>query len=157
MAVTDDYFDHGASGSGDWFAETEDGEIQVQQQLPQEDLPGYNAYDIHAIRGVVFYISQSETVGYDEEPKEEHGGAGGERDYGRVADLDYPIHKYLLGDNGVVYELIGSVDEIRAYQDGFGLYGDDGQEKEIEPEFTFKVSDDADAQEAWRQILENYQ
>ncbi|MDN6640536.1 MAG: hypothetical protein L0L10_07110 [Tetragenococcus sp.] len=63
----------------------------------------------------------------------------------------------MLGDNGVVYELIGNVDELRSYQTGFGLYDDEGEEKEIEPEYTFEVSDDADAQKAWRQILQNYQ
>lgn len=157
MAVTDDYFDHGASGFGDWFAETEDGEIQVQQQVPTKELPGYDAYDMHALGGVVFYTSSSGVTGYDKEPKEKHGGAGGGRDYGRVADPDYPLHKYLLGDNGIVYELIGSVGELRSYQTGFGLYGDDGKTKEIEPEFTFKVSDDAAAQKAWQQMLESYQ
>jgi len=157
MAVTDDYFDHGASGSGDWFAETEDGEIQVQQQSTQEELPGYDAYDIHALKGVVFYVSSSGVTGYDKKPGETHGGAGGGRDYGGLADADYPIHKYLLGDNGVVYELIGSVDELRAYQAGFGLYNDDGKTKDIEAEYTFKVSDDTDAQEAWKDILQNYQ
>lgn len=157
MAVTDAYFDYGASSSGDWFAETEDGEIQVQQQSTQEELPGYDAYDIHALKGVVFYVSSSGVTGYDEKAGETHGGAGGGRDYGGLADADYPIHKYLLGDNGVVYELIGSVDELRAYQAGFGLYNDDGRTKDIEADYTFKVSDDTDAQEAWQEILQNYQ
>lgn len=157
MAVTDTYFDHGASGSGDWFAETEDGEIQVQQQSTQEELPGYDAYDIHALKGVVFYVSTSGVTGYDKEPGETHGGVGDGRDYGGQADDDYPIHKYLLGDNGVVYELIGSVEELRAYQAGFGLYNDDGRTKDIEAEYTFKVSDDTDAQEAWQEILQDYQ
>lgn len=53
--------------------------------------------------------------------------------------------------------MIGSVEELRTYQAGFGLYDDDGKTKEIEPEHTFKVSEDADAQKAWKQILESYQ
>src|SRR5699024_8969839 len=37
MAVTDNYFGHGASGSGDWYAMTEDGEILVQEQDPRTE------------------------------------------------------------------------------------------------------------------------
>lgn len=157
MAVTDNYFGHGASGSGDWYAVTEDGEIQVQEQDPTKELPGYDAYDIHALGGVVFYTSLSGVIGYDDESDKTQGGAGGGRNYSEVADPEYPLHKYLLGDNGVVYELIGSVDELSAYQDGYGLYDDDGKNKLYEEEFTFKVSDDQDAQKEWTRVLKNHQ
>lgn len=153
MAVTDKYFEHGASGLGDWFAETEDGEIQLQQQLPEEELPGYDTYEIHSLGGVAFYVSSSGVTGYDEAPKEAATAQG----FTEVADSDYPIHKYVLGDNGVVYELIGDVDEIGGFPSGYGLYDDDGKTKAIDPEYTFKVSDDADAQEEWRQILQSHQ
>lgn len=155
MAVTDNYFDHGASGPGDWFVVTEDGEMQVQQQSTEEELPGYDAYDIHSLGGVVFYVSSSEVTGYDEKPKNMSGAHG--QTYSKVADPGYSLHKYLLADNGVVYELIGNVDEIGSTSAGFGLYGEDGKAVDIDPEFTFKVSEDEDAQEEWRQILQDYQ
>ncbi|AYW47051.1 hypothetical protein C7K38_00905 [Tetragenococcus osmophilus] len=103
MAVTDKYFEHGAAGIGDWFAKTEDGEIQTQDPYPEEDLPRYDAFDIHSLGGVVFYISSSGVTGYDETPKESATAEG----FSKAADSDYSIHKYILGDNGVVYELIG--------------------------------------------------
>lgn len=156
MAVTDVYFGHGTSGKGDWYAATEDGDMQIQQQSPKEDLPGYDAYDIHALGGVVFYTSSSGITGYDKTPAEGTPGAGG-RNFNPIADEEYPLHKYLLGDNGVVYELIGNVDEIGSFSEGYGLYANDGETKEIDEEFTFKVSDDTDAQEEWARILQSYQ
>lgn len=66
------------------------------------------------------------------------------------------MHRYLLGDNGIVYELIASVDEIGSFSGSYGMYAEDGKKKEREPEFTFKVSDDVDAQKEWTHILEGY-
>src|SRR5690625_1976907 len=156
MAVTDNYFGHGASGSGDWYAVTEDGEIQVQEQDPTTESPGYDAFDIHALGGVVFYTSNSGVTGLDEKSYKEQGGAGGGRKYTAVAEPDEPLHKYLLGDNGVVYELIGTAEELNSYQTGFGLYDDDGKTKLFEEEYTFKVSEDQDAQKEWVKILRNF-
>lgn len=153
MAVTDKYFEHGAAGIGDWFANTEDGEIQLQDPYPEEDLPGYDAFDIHSLGGVAFYTSSSGVTGYDETPKESATADG----FTKAADSDYPIHKYILGDNGVVYELIGDIDKIGAFSAGYGEYEDDGKSKTIAPEHTFKVSDDKDAQKAWKEILQDYQ
>ncbi|MDN6196122.1 MAG: hypothetical protein L0I93_06510 [Atopostipes suicloacalis] len=153
MAVSDKYFEHGAAGLGDWFANTEDGEIQTQDPYPEEDLPGYDAFDIHSLGGVIFYTSSYGVTGYDETPKESATAEG----FSKAADPDYSIHKYILGDNGVVYELIGDIDEIGAFSAGYGEYEDDGESKIIEPEHTFKVSDDEDAQHAWQEILKDYQ
>src|SRR5699024_4264598 len=155
MAVTDNYFGHGASGSGDWYAMTEDGEILVQEQDPRTESHGYDAFDIHALVGVVFYTSNSDVTGLDKSSYEEQGGAGGGRKYTAVAEPNEPLHKYLLGDNGVVYELKGSAKELDSYQTGFGLYDDHGENKLIEEEYTFKVSEDQDAQDEWVKILEN--
>lgn len=79
MAVTDNYFHHGTSGIGDWYAVTEDGEMLVQEQDPTTDSPGYDAFDILALGGVVFYTSLSDVTGLDEKSYEEQGGAGGGR------------------------------------------------------------------------------
>src|SRR5699024_12463573 len=136
MAVTDNYFGHGASGSGDWYAVTEDCEIQVQDQDPTTESPGYDAFDIHALGVVVFYTSNSGVTGLDEKSYKEQGGAGGGRKYTAVAEPDEPSHKYLLGDNGVVYELKGSATRLDSYQTGCGLYDDHGENKRIEAENT---------------------
>jgi len=55
MAVTDWYFDHGAAGRGDWYADSPDGEIQVQNQ----DNPGKAGLkSIHLV--AVSFISQKQ-------------------------------------------------------------------------------------------------
>ncbi|MGX6977968.1 hypothetical protein ACWN8V_01650 [Vagococcus elongatus] len=54
MAVNSAYFTHGASGTGDWYAETPDGLVLVQQQHP-EGRPGYDYYSIHEVGGVIFF------------------------------------------------------------------------------------------------------
>lgn len=152
MAVSDFYLGHGASGKGDWYAATEDGEIQIQQQSFEEDLPGYDAYTIHALGGVVFYTSLSSVTGYDETPSSEIIAAG----FSKIADPEYPMHKYLLGDNGIVYELIGTVETIGTFSGGYGLYDDDGVTKSLDVTddgFIFERSDDEDAQEEWFRIL----
>src|SRR5699024_7230489 len=51
LAVTTLYFQHGAAGSGDWYALTPDGQVQVQNL----DNPGFESFDIHALSGVAFY------------------------------------------------------------------------------------------------------
>lgn len=152
MAVSDLFFNHGAAGKGDWYAVTEDGEIQVQETIPGENLPGYDAFDIHALGGVVFYTSLSGITGYDETPKTQATAAG----FHEIADPEFSMHKYLLGDNGVVYELIGTVEEIGSFSAGYDEYADDGLTKpgaEAVEKFVFKISEDTAAQEEWARIL----
>lgn len=152
MAVSDFFFNHGAAGKGDWYAVTENGEIQVQETIPEEKLPGYDAFDIHALGGVVFYTSLSGITGYDETPATQATAVG----FHKIADPDFSMHKYLLADNGVVYELIGTVEEIGSFSAGYDEYADDGVSKpgaEAVESFVFKVSEDAAAQEEWARIL----
>lgn len=149
LAVSDRYFDHGAAGRGDWFAVTPDGEIQVQQN--EENLPGFDAFDIHALGGVVFYTSAKGVKGLDKNAWEASTAEG----YSNLADDSQTIHKYLLGDNGVVYELIGHVAKT-SFSTGFGEYSDDGQSKDSTNGSVFKVSEDQDAQNKWQQIVANY-
>lgn len=61
MAVTNMYFNHGAAGRGDWYAMTPDGEVQTQNQ----DNPGFDHFDIHAVGGVAFYQPASGDFGED--------------------------------------------------------------------------------------------
>ncbi|MEG0289049.1 MAG: hypothetical protein RR725_05345 [Carnobacterium sp.] len=156
MAVSDFFFNHGAAGKGDWYAITEDEEIQVQETILDENLPGYDAFDIHALGGVVFYTSLSGITGYDETPETQATAVG----FHEIADPDFSMHKYLLGDNGVVYELIGTVEEIGSFSAGYDEYADDGLTKpgaEAAENFVFKVSEDKAAQEEWVRILTEQQ
>lgn len=148
MAVTKIYFSHGAAGHGDWYANTPDGEVQAQNQ----DNPGFDHFDIHGIGGVAFYHPVSENFGIDEHAHVPGVGEG----YSRLAKPETNIHKYMLADNGVVYELIAKI-ENTALSSGFGEYADDGTRGDFTPNIDFEVSGDQDAQQEWQRILGMYQ
>lgn len=148
MAVTKIFFSHGAGGSGDWYANTPDGEVQAQNL----NNPGFEHFDIHAIGGVAFYHPISEDFGIDEYAHVPGVGEG----YSRLAKPDTNIHKYMLADNGVVYELIAKR-ENTALTSGFGEYADNGTRGDFTPNVDFEVSQDQDAQQEWQRILGMYQ
>ena len=148
MAVNDYYFGHGAAGRGDWYATTPHGDVQVQDQ----DNPGFDAFSIHAIGGIVFYQPISGDYGADENTEVESTASG----YQTMAIDGTDIHKYMLADNGVVYEHI-SVKEETSLSSGFGEFNDDGTRGEYAPASRFEVSGDQDAQEEWQRILSKYQ
>lgn len=148
MAVTEVYFNHGASGQGDWYAVTPDGEIQVQNF----DNPGFNHFDIHSIGGVAFYQPASGDFGEDENVPSPSTAEG----YSRLALPNTDIHKYMLADNGVVYELI-NIKEETSYTTGFGQYDNAGTYGEYSPSHSFEVSGDQAAQQEWQRILGMYQ
>ncbi|MDJ1110528.1 hypothetical protein QNJ28_10710 [Macrococcus caseolyticus] len=148
LAVSNYYFNHGAGGHGDWFASSEDGDIQVQDF----DNPGPRGFKIRGIGGVVFYTSKSGETGITEELKDAITAVG----YSKHADLSKNIHKYILADNGKVYELIKSAKEM-CFSCGFGEYSDSGtREDGFGGEDQFKVSQDIDAQKKWQEILNKY-
>lgn len=148
VAVTDYIFNHGAAGFGDWIAKTPHGHVQMQDL----DNPGYDAFDLHAIGGVVFYTSLTGDYGRDEysEPIEIFTG------FSAVAEEGTSIKKYLLVDNGIVYEIVTS---DFAPAGSFGEYSDDGETTSyIEYDLgIFKVSKNKEAQKEWRRILSLYQ
>lgn len=148
MAVTEVYFNHGASGQGDWYAVIPDGEIQVQDF----DNPGFDHFEIHSIGGVAFYQPASGDFGEDENVPFPSTAEG----YSRLALPNTDIHKYMLGDNGVVYELI-NIKEDTSYTTGFGQYDNAGTYGEYSPSHSFEVSGDQDAQQEWQRILGMYQ
>lgn len=147
LAVTTLYFQHGAAGSGDWYALTPDGQIQVQNL----DNPGFESFDIHAIGGVAFYTPLSGDYGRDETAPTPGIAEG----YNRLAVENTNIHKYMLADNGVVYELIGKKENVGS-STGFGEYDDDGTIGSLNPTVQFIVSKDQDAQNEWKRILNKY-
>lgn len=149
MAVTPYFFTHGAAGSGDWYANTPDGEAQVQNL----NNPGFDHFDIHVIGGVAFYQPSSGIVGTDNL----EGVPGTAQGYSNIAVPETNIHKYILADNGVVYELIAPKENM-SFSSGFGEYADNGKrEGGIEVDKNFEISGDQDAQKEWQRILSNYQ
>lgn len=146
MAVTGDYFDHGAAGTGDWYANTPDGEVQVQDQ----NNPGPSAFPIHAIGGCVFLTMKDGSTGLQDSIVESTAGG-----YSDNADMSMPITKYLLGDNGTVYEL-KTEDGNVGLSTGFGEYSDSGQSNSYKPNRSFIVSKDQNAQIELQQLIKQY-
>lgn len=147
MAVSGWYFDHGAAGRGDWYANTPDGQVQVQNQ----DLPGKSAFPIRAIGGCVFYTSKDGGIG-----EQELAAGSFAENYSVKMDFTKPVSKYLLGDNGVVYELKTGNGEMVSTNTGFGEYADDGSIGEYTPGVAFQISEDQAAQEKLQELIQRY-
>ncbi|WCG04351.1 hypothetical protein PML89_04985 [Vagococcus lutrae] len=153
IAVNGAYFTHGASGRGDWYAKTTDGQyILVQRQDPNIGIDE-SIYIAHAIGGVVFYYSNFGTTGLTDEVNNRDNNPSTATGFSQVANMDKPIIKYLLADNGVVYEYNSNV----AFSDGFYVTDDEGHfDYWPDEQKPFKESEDKDAQEEFRRILSEY-
>lgn len=147
MAVSGWYFDHGAAGRGDWYANTPDGQVQVQNN----GQPGKSAFPIRAIGGCVFYTSKDGGIG-----KQELAAGSFAENYSVKMDFTKPVSKYLLGDNGVVYELKSGNGEMLSTNTGFGEYADDGSVGEYTPRVAFQISEDQAAQEKLQELIQRY-
>ncbi|MBX8935282.1 hypothetical protein HCH29_00020 [Enterococcus gilvus] len=147
MAVSGWYFDHGAAGRGDWYANTPDGQVQVQNN----GQPGKNAFPIRAIGGCVFYTSKDGGIG-----EQELAAGSFAENYSVKMDFTKPVSKYLLGDNGVVYELKSGNGEMLSTNTGFGEYDDDGSIGEYTPGVSFQRSEDQAAQEKLQELIQRY-
>lgn len=145
MAVSDYYFDHGAAGQGDWYANTPDGQIQVQNNQQ----PGASHFKIHAIGGVIFYTAKDGLTGIDSSLDSGSFAEG----YSINLDSSQPVSKYLLGDNGIVYEWKTGNGTGVSQTDGFGEKADD-QLAEYHPKVTFAISDDQAATSELRQLIQ---
>lgn len=148
MAVSDWYFDHGAAGHGDWYADTPDGQVQVQDF----GVPGKTGFPIHAIGGCIFYTSKDGSVG-----KQDLYAGSFAANYSIKLDDSKPVSKYLLGDNGVVYELKTGNGIAVSTNTGFGEYADDGTQGTYRPDQMFLISEDHAAQEKLQELIASYQ
>ncbi|QEA53208.1 hypothetical protein [Loigolactobacillus coryniformis] len=146
MAVSDWYFDHGSAGHGDWYAQTPDGKVQVQDF----GVPGAGQFPIHAVGGCVFYTAKDGTIGRDKL----YAGSFADN-YAVNMDFTKPVSKYLLGDNGVVYELKTGNGTAVSTNTGFGEYSDDGQTAGTVDQ-TFMVSKDGAARAELQKLLATY-
>lgn len=147
MAVSDYYFNHGSAGLGDWYANTPDGMIQVQDNQH----PGAAGFKVHAIGGVVFYTAKDGKVGIDSTLKGEMTAQG----YSANMDFSQKVSKYVLGDNGVVYELALGQGVSVIPEDGFGELDDDGNKGSNGTTSTFIISKDQAAQETLTNLIRN--
>lgn len=147
MAVSDWFFDHGAAGHGDWYANTPDGQVQVQNN----NMPGKNAFSIRAIGGCIFYTAKDGGVG-----KQELFADSFAANYSVKLDDTKPVSKYLLGDNGVVYELKTGNGMPVSTNTGFGEYADDGSQGNYKPDLNFQVSEDQAAQAELKELIQSY-
>lgn len=147
MAVSHWFFDHGAAGRGDWYANTPDGQVQVQNN----GVPGEKTFPIHALGGCVFYTSKDGSIG-----KQELMAGSFAANYSVKMDYSKPVSKYLLGDNGVVYELKTGNGEPVSTNTGFGEYADDGSLGSYTPNRSFQISEDQAAQEKLRELIYSY-
>lgn len=147
MAVSEWFFDHGAAGRGDWYANTPDGQVQVQNN----NLPGKSAFPIRGIGGCIFYTAKDGGIGRQELFADSFAA-----NYSVKLDHTKPVSKYLLGDNGVVYELKTGNGMPVSTNTGFGEYADDGSQGSYTPDLNFQVSEDQAAQEKLKELIQSY-
>lgn len=148
MALTDRYFTHGAAGRGDWYAHSVDGDIQLQDQ----QMPGYDAFEIHGIGGCVFYTSEDGVTGWDAQVV----FASNASNHYVNLKRDAPFSIYLLGDNGVVYEKKAASANEPDNQYAYGEYSDEGSRMQ-DPQGVFTVSEDQAAQQKLKELIRDYQ
>ncbi|MBM7618046.1 hypothetical protein JOC36_001646 [Weissella uvarum] len=149
MAVSDWYFDHGAAGSGDWYAKTTQGELQIQDY----GKPGRQAFKQHALGGVVFYTDKSGRVG----KQNLHKNNTLAQNYSMRMNFKKPVTKYVLADTGTVYELKLDDKKPVSVTTGFGEYTDNGKKNNyIKTNEKFVVSKDKAAQKKLKQLIKEY-
>lgn len=150
LAVCDYYFDHGAAGNGNWYADTPNGRILVQDLEHNSS----NNYVAKAIGGCLFYTSTKGTTGRSDEVDNSIMAESSP-----CIDGNKPYDKYLLANNGVVYELRNN-----SCSGGYNsLYGfgeeaiDDGNSPDIPQTGHWVISKDTAAQQELRKLLKPYQ
>lgn len=150
MAITPLYFNHGAAGRGDWYAETPDGKMLVQDN--KQDLPGKDAFEFGNIGGMLFFYALDGTVGHDDKI---NSGSTAD-DYTLNLDTSKPASKYILGDNGVVYELKKAAGDGLSTGSGFTECDDHGSFNTNYPPTPLIVSEDAAAQAKLQELIVKY-
>ena len=93
--------------TGDWYALTADGQLQVSNQ----NKPGPKAFKLHTLAGFVTYKSAHKQTGIDSRAQNLSNVEG----YANVADMSYPITKYLIADNGKYININFRNKMIRGY------------------------------------------
>lgn len=147
MCVSSQYFGHGSGGTGDWYALTVDGRMMTQV----ESQPGYDAFELHSLGGVVFYTSLDGSVGLNESFESIASG------YSTKANPEKKITKYILADTGTIYEYGAVGKEMLAFSSGFTEALSNGAFSNEAHLPIFQQSQDVDAINKLQEILKKYQ
>lgn len=150
MAITTLYFNHGAAGRGDWYAQTPDGKMLVQDNTL--NLPGREAFPIDIIGGMLFFYALDGNVGHDDKISSGSTADG----YTLNLDVSLPASKYILGDNGTVYELKKAAGDGLSPGSGFTECNDDGSFNTEYPPTPLIVSEDSAAQTKLQELITKY-
>lgn len=146
MAISKYYFDHGSEDNGNlWYASTPDGDILIRNA---SDTYSSKSYNLRKIGGFVFYTAKDGTTGKcDNIRQDTDDGAKYSSDQ---IDCTKPVDKYLLANNGIVYEckLNGETAEPDS---GFNIKGEDNINSD-----DWIVSQDKAAQDEYRQLITKY-
>src|SRR5699024_10613224 len=148
-AVSNRYFGNGSMSDGDWYAGSEDGEIQVSNR----DKPGAKAFDLHTVTGAVTYTSHKGTTGIDKDAETLSNIEG----YNKVADTNKPVTKYIFADNGKVYEYEFTHSEDVTLSSGFAPKDHNGKDPNLRPNEMFQVSDNKALNDFYQALLKQYQ
>lgn len=146
MAISKYYFDHGPEDNGNlWYASTPDGNILIRNA---SDTYSSKSYNLRKIGGFVFYTAKDGTTGKCDNIKQDtDDGAKYSSDQ---IDCTKPVDKYLLANNGIVYEC--KLDGETAEPDsGFNIKGEDNINSD-----DWIVSQDKAAQDEYRQLITKY-
>ena len=148
LAASNRYFGAGEISTGDWYAMTPKGELQVSNQ----NEPGPKAFERHNLVGVVLYHSNQGVTGFDEKAKDLSNIEG----YHNVADLNQPVTKYLFADDGKVYECQFKPSQQITLSSGFAPKDHNDKDPNLRPDELFKPTEDQTATELMNQLIKQY-
>ena len=146
LAVCNYYFNHGCAERGNWYADTPSGRILVQDMGNSQNTD----YVAQAIGGCLFYTSTQGTVGKTNEMDN-----ACDADKGKYINQNKLTDRYLLANNGLVYELKAPANISSCSFYGFGEEpcGDSG----IPQQGKWIISKDKAAQQELRLLLKPYE
>ncbi|WEG72539.1 hypothetical protein [Vagococcus intermedius] len=147
QAVTPIFFSPEEHSIGDWFGQTPDGKILVSKN----DESKWDDFPLHAMGGVVFYTALNGQIGHD--PEIDYRDL--KVDYEVNMDETMPASKYILGDNGIVYELVKITGEQLTPTSGFKKKIKDNLVEVPEKENLIK-SKDQEAQNVLGKLINTY-
>lgn len=147
-AVSNRYFSTSSISDGDWYAGTEKGEIQINNT----GKPGPEAFDLHAVTGVVAYTPKDGETGFDKEAEDLSNVEG----YKEVADLSKPVTKYIFTEEGKVYEYQFEGKDDVTLASGFAPKDHTGKDPNLRPDQQFKETENKALSKFYKELVEEY-
>ncbi|MCU5745429.1 hypothetical protein N9R04_01670 [Staphylococcus sp. SQ8-PEA] len=146
-AMTTRYFGGGEITTGDWYALTPQGQIQVSNQ----GKPGFNKFGIHNLVGITSYKSAKGHKGLSEEGNNLSNIEG----YARIKKRNTTVRKYLFADNGKVYEAHFK-EEQPTLSTGFAPKDHTDKDPNLSPNVIFKVTKNRSLAQFWDKKIKDY-